>query len=146
MSPASDLQAEFRTEAAVAFSFLHEEAGFAHPEATEVLPFSGTALVFRGPGLDVEVQLYDGREPEVVTGLAVVGPDGGRGRRAGLDALYAAAGCGPAQDVPGQAPNRRSTLKRVGQHATALRQLMAHLSASDLSQLITRLTALPRDE
>ncbi|MFB6558829.1 hypothetical protein ACFCYH_07985 [Streptomyces sp. NPDC056400] len=146
MSPAIDLQAEFRTEAAVAFSFLHEEAGFAHPEATEVLPFSGTALFFRGPGLDVEVQLYGGREPEVVTSLAVIGPDGVRGRRAELDALYVAAGCGPAQDVPGQAPNRRSTLKRVGQHATALRQLMSHLSAPDLSQLITRLTELPREE
>ncbi|WP_314253530.1 hypothetical protein [Streptomyces sp. DSM 40907] len=145
MSPASDLQAEFRTGVAAAFSFLHEEAGFAHPEATEILPFSGTALFFRGPGLDVEVQLYDGREPEVVTSLAVVGPDGVRGRWAGLDTLYVAAGCGPAQDLPGQASNRRSTLKRVGQHAAALRRLMSRQPAPELGRLITRLTALPRE-
>ncbi len=145
MSPALDLQAEFRTGVAVAFSFLLE-VGFGHPEATEIPLFSGTALVLRGPGLNVEVQFYDGREPEVVTSLAVVGPDGVRSRWAELDRLYVAAGCGPAQDVPGQAPNRRSTLKRVGQHATALRQLMSRLPAPELAQLINRLTALPREQ
>ncbi|RVU15546.1 hypothetical protein EOT10_38850 [Streptomyces antnestii] len=146
MSRHLDLQAEFRTEVTVAFSFLFEEAGFTHPVTTESQLFSGTGLLFRGAGLDVEVQLYDGREPEVVTRLEVVGPDGARVRRAALDELYVAAGCGPPQDVPGQAPNRRSTLKRVGQHATALRRLMSRLPGSELSQLIIRHTALRREQ
>ncbi|MFD4137334.1 hypothetical protein [Streptomyces goshikiensis] len=129
-----DLPDEFRSEVEAAFSFLLEEAGFAGPERTK------HGLLFRGPGLDVDVWLFDGREPQVSTGLAAVGPDGIRGRRAWLDELYVAAGCGPAQDVPGSAPTRRSTIKRVHQHATALRRLMTGLSAPELSQLIIRFT------
>ncbi|MCY0945822.1 hypothetical protein [Streptomyces antarcticus] len=62
-----------------------------------------------------------------------------------LDALYVAAGCGPAQHVSGQAPNRRSTLRRVGQHAAALRLLTPRLTASELGGLINRLTAPPSE-
>ncbi|MFJ3728349.1 hypothetical protein ACIPYQ_38080 [Streptomyces sp. NPDC090045] len=142
MSRARDLRAEFRTKAAAAFSFLVEESGFAQPEMTESLFSTGPGLLFRGPGLDVDVMFHDGREPQVVTSLAAVGPDGVRSRWAELDGLYAAAGCGPVQDVPGQAPNRRSTLKRLDQHATALRRLMAHLPAPELSQSIIRFAAL----
>ncbi|MFD3675502.1 hypothetical protein [Streptomyces sp. NPDC058613] len=145
MGPAPDLQAEFSTEVAVAFSFLTEEMGFAPPEPTGTMRFSGSALLFRGAGLDVEVRFHHGREPEVGTGLAVVGPDGARGRWVELDALYVAAGCGPAQHVPGQAPNRRSTLKRVGRHAAALRLLTTRLPASELGRLINRLTAPPSE-
>ncbi|MGW0754307.1 hypothetical protein [Streptomyces sp. NPDC002587] len=126
-----DLPDEFRSEAEVAFSFLLEEVGFAGPERTE------HGLLFRGPELDVDVWLFDGREPQVATGAAV-GPGGIRGRRAWLDELYVAAGCGPAQDVPGSAPTRLSTIKRVHQHATALRRLMTGRSAPELSQLIIR--------
>ncbi|MFB7982816.1 hypothetical protein [Streptomyces vinaceus] len=127
-----DLPDEFRSEVEVAFSFLLEEAGFAGPERTE------HGLLFRGPGLDVDVWLFDGREPQVATGVAAVGPDGFRGRRAWLDEVYVAAGCGPAQGVPGSAPTRRSTIKRVHQHAAALRRLMTGLSAPELRQLIIR--------
>ncbi|MEU6663082.1 hypothetical protein [Streptomyces sp. NPDC046821] len=133
---ASDLQTEFRNEVAVAFSFLSEQAGFAQPVMTKDQRFSSTGLLFRSPGLDVEVQFFDMREPEVFTGLTVVGPDGALREHVGLDKLYVSAGCGPAQDVPGQAPNRRSTLKRVGQQATALRKLMSRFPVPELSQLI----------
>ncbi|MER6316170.1 hypothetical protein ABT237_20640 [Streptomyces sp. NPDC001581] len=145
MSRARDLRAEFRTEAATAFSFLVEEWGFTHPEMTEDLLFSGPELLFRAPALDVGVKLYDGREPQVVTSLAVVGADGVRGRWAELDELYVAAGRGPAQDVPGRAPNRRSTLKRLAQHATALRRLMSLRPAPELGRLIIRSTTLRRE-
>ncbi|MFD7555523.1 hypothetical protein ACFV9E_13445 [Streptomyces sp. NPDC059835] len=132
MGSEMDLLDEFRSEVEVAFSFLFEEAGFASPETTE------HGLLFRGPGLEVDVWLFDGREPEVATGVAAVGADGIRGQRAWLDELYVAAGCGPAQDVPGSAPTRRSTIKRVHQHAAALRRLMTGLAAPELSQLIIR--------
>ncbi|MFE5772825.1 hypothetical protein ACFQ7O_31220 [Streptomyces sp. NPDC056485] len=128
------LPAEFRSEVEAAFSFLLEEAGFTGPERTE------HGLLFRGPGLDVDVWLFDGREPQVSTGMAAVGPDGIRGRWASLDELYVAAGCGPAQDVPGSAPTRRSAIKRVHQHATALRRLMAGLPTPGLGRLIIRCT------
>ncbi|MBP5872127.1 hypothetical protein F3K40_41230 [Streptomyces sp. LBUM 1478] len=47
-------------------------------------------------------------------------------------------GCGPAQDVPGSAPARRAALKRVHQHAAALRRLMPRLLTAEGAQLIAR--------
>ncbi|MFF7079612.1 hypothetical protein [Streptomyces lavendulae] len=129
-----DLRDEFRSAAELAFSFLVKDLGFASAELTE------HGLLFRGDGLCVDVWLIEGHEPEVATGVAVVGPDGWKGRLAWLDDLYIASGCGPAQDVPGSAPTRRSTMKRVHQQAVALLRLMTHLSAPELRQLITRCT------
>ncbi|WP_351233241.1 hypothetical protein [Streptomyces sp. NPDC002133] len=136
MSRGLDQLDEFRSEVELAFSFLAEDAGFADPELTE------HGLLFRAAELDVDVWLLEGREPEVATRVAVVGRDGAKGRGAWLDGLYVAAGCGPAQDVPGSATTRRSTIKRVHQQAAALRRLMTHLSPAELSQLITRCTGV----
>ncbi|MFB6855404.1 hypothetical protein ACFCWV_23355 [Streptomyces sp. NPDC056341] len=123
---------EFCTQAAQAFSFLVENAGFTGPEATD------NGLRFRRPGLVVDSWFLNGHEPGVMTGVSALGPDGAEGRTAWLDDLYVAAGCGPTQDVPGQAPNRRSTLKRVGRHTGALQRLLPYLLGPGSDDLIAR--------
>ncbi|WP_328930904.1 MULTISPECIES: hypothetical protein [unclassified Streptomyces] len=116
----------------IEFAFLVEDAGFSDAEQID------NGLVFHGAGLDVEVWFLDGHEPEVTTLVALVASDGVRSRGAWLDDLYVASGCGPAQDVPGSAPTRRATLKRVHQHAAALRRLMPQLLTAEGEQLIAR--------
>lgn len=132
MGHRGDLVEEFRSEAGVEFAFLVEDAGFSGPEQID------DGLVFHGAGLDVEVWFLDGHEPEVTTLVAPVASDGVRSRGAWLDDLYVAGGCGPAQDVPRSAPTRRATLKRVHQHAAALRRLLPQLLTAEGGQLIAR--------
>ncbi|WP_309500412.1 hypothetical protein [Streptomyces shenzhenensis] len=132
MGHQESLSEAFRAEARVEFAFLVEDAGFSGPEQTDV------GLLFHGSGLDVEVWFLDGHEPVVETLVAPVASDGVRDRGVWLDELYVFSGCGPAQDVPGSAPTRRATLKRVHQHAAALRRLMPQLLTADGAQLIAR--------
>ncbi|RZU46497.1 hypothetical protein EV284_1178 [Streptomyces sp. BK022] len=122
----------FRAEAGAEFAFLVDDAGFWGPEQTD------SGLLFHGSGLDVEVWFLDGHEPQVTTLIAPVASDGVRARGVWLDDLYVLSGCGPAQDVPGSAPTRRATLKRVQQHAAALRRLMPRLLTAEGAQLIAR--------
>jgi hypothetical protein len=125
-----NLTAEFRLAASVEFAFLVEDSGFSGLEQTE------DGVVLHGAGLDVEVWFLDGHEPMVTTLLVPVASDGSRARGVWLDELYVVSGCGTAQDVPGSAPTRRATLKRVRQHAVALRRLMPQLLAAEGSQPI----------
>ncbi|MFD3315778.1 hypothetical protein [Streptomyces sp. NPDC058694] len=122
----------FRAEVGVEFAFLVEDVGFSGPEPTD------NGLLFHGAGLDVRVWFLDGHEPVVTTLVTPVASDGVRARGVWLDKLYVASGCGPAQDVPCSAPTRRATLKRVHQHAAALRRLMPQLLSAEGSQLIAR--------
>lgn len=69
------------------------------------------------------------REAEFATRLMPVAPHGSPARGAWLEEVYTATGCGPPQDVPGTVHNRRSLLKRVHQHAEALRRLLPRLPA-----------------
>ncbi|MEU6535696.1 hypothetical protein [Streptomyces sp. NPDC047000] len=132
MGHQGDLSEAFRAEAGVEFAFLVEDAGFSGPEQTD------DGLLFHSSGLDVEVWFLDGHEPVVATLVAPVASDGVRARGVWLEELYVLSGCGPAQDVPGSAPIRRATLKRVRQHAAALRRLMPRLLTADGAQLIAR--------
>ncbi|MDO0912391.1 hypothetical protein QQM39_16510 [Streptomyces sp. DT2A-34] len=122
------LDEEFRSEAGAAFSFLTEEGGFSGPEQTE------NGVLFRRADLRIEVWLLGGREPTVTTLLVSVGPDGKRQGSAWLEDVYVAAGYGPPQDVPGNAPNRRSALKRVQQHSAALRRVLPRLLTSEAAR------------
>ncbi|MEU0648003.1 hypothetical protein [Streptomyces umbrinus] len=122
----------FLAEVGVEFAFLVEDAGFSGPEPTD------NGLLFHGVGLDVQVWFLDGHEPEVTTLVTPAASDGVKARGVWLDQLYVASGCGPAQDVPGSAPTRRATLKRVHQHAAALRRLVPQLLGAEGSQLIAR--------
>ncbi|MFE1265708.1 hypothetical protein ACFW5X_35060 [Streptomyces albogriseolus] len=132
MGNRGDLAEVFRSEVGIEFAFLVEDAGFSGPEQTD------DGLLFHGVGLDVEVWFLDGHEPVVTTLVAPVSSDGVRARGVWLDELYVVSGCGSAQDVPGSAPTRRAMLKRVHQHAAALRRLMPQLLTAEGSRLIAR--------
>jgi hypothetical protein len=121
----------FRSAVAREFAFLVDDFGFAGPEQIE------HGLLFRGTGYWIEVWHLGGLEPEVTTLVVQVAPDGGRACRAWLEDLYVASGLGPAQSVPGSAPTRLTVLKRVRQHATALRRLLPRLLTAEGTQLIT---------
>ncbi|GAA2267891.1 hypothetical protein GCM10010232_70380 [Streptomyces amakusaensis] len=127
-----NLAEAFRAEAGAEFAFLVEDAGFSEPEQTD------NGLLFHSVGLDVEIWFLGGHEPQVTTLVSPVPSDGARAGGVWLDELYVVSGCGPAQDVPGSAPTRRATLKRVHQHAAALRRLMPRLLTTEGSQLIAR--------
>jgi hypothetical protein len=132
MGHRGDLVEEFRSEVGIEFAFLVEDAGFSGPEQTD------DGLLFHSAGLDIEVWFLEGHEPVVTTLVAPIAPDGARTRGVWLYDLYVASGCGPAQDVPRSAPTRRATLKRVHQHAAALRRLMPQLLTAEGEQLIAR--------
>lgn len=132
MGSRGDLAEAFRAEAGAEFAFLVEDAGFSSPEQTD------NGLLFRSVGLDVEGLVPGGARAHGGDAGHPVSSDGARARGAWLDKLYVASGCGPAQDVPDSAPTRRATLKRVHQHAAALRRLMPQLLTAGGSQLIAR--------
>jgi hypothetical protein len=121
----------FRVEAGGVFAFLVEEAGFVGPELTE------NGLIFHRAGLHFEVLFLNGHEPEVATQIVWVAP-GGERSWGSLECLYVVGGCGPAQDVPGSAPTRRTMLKRVHQHGAALRRLLPQLLSPECEQLLSR--------
>lgn len=119
MGKRPDLPKEFRSEARTAFAYLTESEGFAEPED------DGLGLVFRRGDLVVRLWYFGGRESSMVTGLLSVDPDGTLGRKdVWLEDLYTGLGCGPAQDVPLSTPTRRAMLKRVHEHAAALRRVL----------------------
>jgi hypothetical protein len=122
----------FRAEVGSEFAFLVEDADFSGPEQTD------HGLLFHGVDLDVEVWFVGGHEPEVATRVAPVASGGVRARGVWLDELYVASGCGPAQHVPGSAPTRRTMVKRVHQHAAALRRLLPLLLTAEGSRLLAR--------
>ncbi|MGW2821033.1 hypothetical protein ACWC24_08515 [Streptomyces sp. NPDC001443] len=115
------LPEEFRAEARTAFAFLVDGEGFCPAEDIE------GGLRYRRADLMVRVWFLGGAESEVLTRLVPVAPDGTRGTGAWLDDLYAAAECGPSRDVPAFAATRRAVVRRVHQHADALRRLLPRL-------------------
>ncbi len=132
MGNRGDRTEDFLAEVCVEFAFLVEEAGFSGPERID------HGLRFHSDRLDVEVWFLDVHEPEVTTRIAPASSDGVRPRGVWLEELYVMSGCGPPQDVPGSAPTRRATLKRVHQQAAALRRLMPQLLSAEGPQLIAR--------
>jgi hypothetical protein len=117
------LPEEFRVEARTAFGFLVDDEGFPPPEDID------GGLRYRRADLMVRIWFLGGAESEVLTRLIPLAPDGTRGSGAWLDDLYTAARCGRPQDVPVFASTRRGVLKRVHQHAEALRRLLPRLPA-----------------
>lgn len=111
------------------FSFLVSEAGFNGPETT------ADGLAYSRPGLRVELWYVGGREAEVVTWLSCDSPDG-RPMSADLHCLYVACGCGPPNALPGTVSNVHTTIKRVEQHAAALRKVLPFMTPADTENLI----------
>ncbi len=107
-------------------------AGFLGPETTD------DGLAYHRPGLHVDIRVCTGHLPEVVTSVRHEPADGTPGRSASLDCLYVACRCGVLQDVPGSAPNLRTTATRLRQHADALRRVLPHLLTGDVGRLLSR--------
>ncbi|MET7685405.1 hypothetical protein [Streptomyces sp. NPDC005423] len=112
------LPEEFRAEARTAFGFLVDDEGFRPPEEID------GGLRYRRTDLMVRIWFLGGAESEVLTRVIPLAPDGTRGSGAWLDDLYAGTGCGRPRDVPAFASTRRAVLRRVHQHAEALRRLL----------------------
>jgi hypothetical protein len=127
-----DPQQRFRIAVCESFAFLVEDAGFCGPESTT------HGLGFHRPGLHVEVWFLPGREAEVVTRVELVSAGGAKVQSAWLERLYVAAGCGPAQHVPQTAPTMLAALKRVREHAAALRRLLPFLLGPQAEDLFVR--------
>jgi hypothetical protein len=108
------------------------DAGFLGPERTD------DGIAYHRLGLHIQIRFVDGHEPELGTSVAREAPDGGRRLWASLECLYVACHCGVLQDVPRNAPNLRTTAKRVRQHAGALRRVLPHLLGEDIDELLRR--------
>lgn len=130
MGRRADPEDLIRQEGPALFSFL-TPAGFLGPERTE------NGLAYHRPGLHIEVRYSNGVEPEMVTTIVVTTPTGEQ-RWAHLDCLYVACRCGPLQDVPGSAPNQKVAIKRIRQHAEALRKVLPRLIDGDAEHLVRR--------
>jgi hypothetical protein len=119
--------------AAEAFGFLGERWGFEGPERTSL------GVAFHRLGLHIRIEFVAWKhEAEFLTTVSMTVPDG-QVRRASLDRLYLACGLGVAQDVPtSEGPSRHTIVKRIGQHAAALRQLMPYLDGPNAAALFRR--------
>ena len=119
-----------RQEGPALFSFL-APAGFLSPERTE------NGLAYHRPGLHIEIRYSDGVEPEMVTTIVVTTSTGeqttGTSQRS-----YVASRCGPLQDVPGTVSNPKVAIKRIRQHAEALRKVLPRLTDGDAEHLVRR--------
>jgi hypothetical protein len=103
---------------------------FVGPERTD------SGIAFHRPDLHVAMEIWAWKnEAGIDTGLRWKNPDTGEEHRAGLDCLYVACGLGPAQHVPGTVGGGHTIVKRVAQHADALRRLMPYLAAPAAADL-----------
>ena len=122
------------------FAFLCDEFDFDGPERTE------DGIAFHRPDLHVEVVIWAWkREAGMDTGLRWIDPATGEQHTAGLEALYVECGLGPPQHVPGNLGGGGHTIvKRLTQHAEALRRLMPHLTGPAVAELFYRCRPGPR--
>jgi hypothetical protein len=119
-----------RTDGPEQLAFLID-AGLTGPHRTD------DGIAYRNESIEI-VMFYFGRpEPEVVTAVRCVAPDGAW-QGAGLSCLHVACGYGVLQDVPGNAPNLRVVGMRVAQQATVLRRMLPRLLGEDVVVLVRR--------
>jgi len=130
----------FHQQARELFAFLVTEAGFTGPHPTTGA-FEEDRVQYQRNDLRIEIGYYALREPEVATTVWKLTPDGGPGahpQHADLCCLYVACECGPPQDVPGTAPNPRTMVKRLHQHAAALQRVLPLLDTDHIDELLRR--------
>jgi hypothetical protein len=106
-------------------------AGWTGPDRTR------DGILFRHENIEIEMAYRGPHEPQVNTSVRCVAQDGAR-RWANIDCLYVACGYGVLQDVPSNAPNLKTTVKRIAQQAHALRRLLPNLAAEDIDVLLSR--------
>jgi hypothetical protein len=116
-------------EAPQALRFLTQDERFTGGERT------ADGVAYHRPGLHVEMGYWAWKnERGFTTTLTRVTPDGTQ-QRESLGVLYAASRLGPASAAPEGAGSLYVIRKRIGQHATALRSLLAALDAGDADAL-----------
>lgn len=120
-------------QGAAAFAFLCEEFDFDGPERTE------DGIAYHRPDMHIDVGTWAWKhEASFDTGIRRVDRRTGEQTSADLGDLYVAAGLGPAQHVPGNVGGGRTVVKRIAQHATALRRLMPYLTGPTAAELFCR--------
>ena len=125
-------------QGAEAFAFLREEWDFDGPERTD------DGIAFHRPDMHIDMQIWAWKnEAGIDTGVRWIDPVTGEQHAAGLDSLYVESGLGPAQHVPGNVGGGRTIVKRVTQHARALRLLMPHLTGPEAADLFRRCRSGP---
>jgi hypothetical protein len=116
-------------EAPQALRFLTADERFTGAERT------ADGVAYHRPGLHVEMGFWAWKnERGFTTTLTRVGPDGTQ-QRESLGALYAASGLGPASAAPEGAGSLYVIRKRIGQHAAALRSVLASFDEGDAGAL-----------
>jgi len=130
-------------EAPLALRFLTEDGRFTGPERI------ADGVAYHRPGLHVEMYFWAWKnERGFTTTLTRVALDG-KQQRESLGVLYAASGLGPASAAPEGAGTLYVIRKRIGQHAAALRSLLAFLDAGNADALFAacgRKHPVPRGE
>jgi hypothetical protein len=121
------------------FAFLLEEWDFLGPERTDA------GIAFHRPDLHIEVEIWAYRsEAGIDTGVRRVDQATGKQQAAALDCLYVQSGLGPPQHVPGNLGGGHTIVKRLTQHARAVRLLMPHLTTPTAAELFNRCRSGPR--
>jgi hypothetical protein len=124
-----------------ALAFLIDDWDFTGPEHTEC------GIAFHRPGLHVDMEIWAWKnEAGFDTSVLWVDPATGEQQAARLDRLYVECGLGPPQDVPGNLGGGHTIVKRLTQHARALRLLMPHLTGSAAAELFRRCRTGPQSE
>jgi hypothetical protein len=122
-----------------AFAFLVDEWDFLGPERTEF------GIAFHRPDLHIDVEIWSYKnEAGIGTGVRRVDPRTGEQQAAALDRLYIECGLGPPQHVPENLGGGHTLIKRLNQHAKAVRLLMPHLTGPGAAELFRRCRLGPR--
>ena len=121
------------------FAFLLDEWDFLGPERTE------SGIAFHRPDLHIDVEIWSyNNEAGIGTGVRRVDLRTGEQQAAALDRLYIECGLGPPQHVPENLGGGHTLIKRLNQHAKALRLLMPHLTGPGAAELFCRCRSGPR--
>jgi hypothetical protein len=121
-----------------AFAFLLDEWDFLGPERTE------SGIAFHRPDLHIDIEIWEYKnEAGIGTGVRRVDPRTGDQQGAALDRLYVECGLGPPQHVPENLGGGHTLIKRLSQHAAALRLLMPHLTGPGATELFRRCRSGP---
>lgn len=128
------------SQGAEEFAFLLDEWDFAGPERTE------DGIAFHRPDLHVYTEIWAWKnEAGIDTGVWRTDPVTGERQAAGLDCLYVECGLGPPQHVPGNLGGGHTLVKRLTQHAKALRLLMPYLTGPMAAELFRRCRSGPAE-
>ena len=118
-------------EAPPAFGFLVAEHAFEGPRSV------ADGLRWDRPGLAVLVTVWVRHHESGFRTSLQASDEAGQPVAAGLDAVYARLGLGPAQDVPENVTTTHTVRRRTAQHATALGRVLVGLAGRDVAATLS---------